>query len=179
MMEFLPLDRTEFQDHPIRVRYETDRLFQVDLLDRGFALRETILETPVTKTWEDTLFGEWLEAPVTFGAYKQGCLLGVVEGSVESWHRLFRISNLFVEPGYRGQGVGTFLLRNMMAWAEAHTDCRGMILETQTCNYPAICLYEKLGFRLSRIDTHEYTNDDVAHGEVRIDLFCPVLRNNT
>lgn len=45
------------------------------------------------------------------------------------------------------------------------------MLETQTCNVPAITLYEQLGFALCRIDLCEYTNDDVRNREARIDLF--------
>ena len=50
---------------------------------------------------------------------------------------------------------------------------RGAMLETQTCNVPAISLYEQLGFTLCRIDLCEYTIDDVQNREARIDLFLP------
>ena len=173
-MEIRPLPSAQYQGYPIRAVYETDQVYGVRLLERGFFLELEQLETPVVKSWEDALFGEWLEEPVALGAFEGETLLGIVEGSPERWHNLFRISNLFVAQSARRQGLGKALLQAMIDFAKQETACRGMILETQTCNVPAIRLYESLGFRLCRIDLTEYSNQDVERKEVRIDLMLPI-----
>lgn len=150
--------------------YSTDRYYAVELLEEGFRLVEKQAEPPLVKSFTDTLFGDWLEAPEAFGTFAGEELLGFVEGSPESWHGLFRISNIFVYPQHRHKGAAQALLRYMIARARAEGRYRGVILETQTSNFAAIALYKKLGFRLTRIDLNEYTNTDVENREVRIDL---------
>ena len=177
-MEIRPLPRGQYQGYPIHAVYETSQVYGVRLLERGFFLELEQLETPVVKSWEDALFGDWLEAPVAFGAFEGEALLGVVEGSPEDWHNLFRISNLFVAQSARRQGLGKELLHVMMDYAKHETACRGIILETQTCNVPAIRLYESLGFRLCRMDLMEYSNEDMEKKEVRIDLMLPIQGGN-
>ena len=93
-----------------------------------------------------------------------------MEGSRESWHSLYRISNVYVYPQHRKKGVGRALLQHIIDHARQQGEYRGVILETQTCNYAAISLYKKLGFFLTRIELNEYTNTDVENKEVRIDL---------
>lgn len=169
-MEIRELSRREYQDFAFDVIYKTKRYYDVCLQDRGFQLVLKEFDQPVEKRWSDALFGAWLEAPVAFGAFEGNTLLGFAEGSRESWHNLFRVSNLFVYEAYRGQGIGEALLRYLLQYAQSQNTDRGIILETQTCNFAAISLYEKLGFRLCRIDLKEYTNEDVEKREVRIDL---------
>ncbi len=168
--EIRQLPRGEYQDHPFTVRYVTDRYYDVVVSDDGFRLELKNFPAPVERGFSEKLFSAWLEAPVVFGAFEGEKLIGFFEGSPESWHALFRISNVFIEEGYRGKGVGSKLMEYVLDWAMKQNMWRGVILETQTCNYPAICFYKKHGFRLTRIDITEYDNDDVANKAVRIDL---------
>ena len=117
-MEIRPLPRGQYQGYPIHAVYETSQVYGVRLLERGFFLELEQLETPVVKSWEDALFGDWLEAPVAFGGFEGETLLGVVEGSPEDWHNLFRISNLFVAQSARRQGLGKELLHAMVDYAK-------------------------------------------------------------
>jgi len=45
-----------------------------------------------------------------------------------------------------------------------------LVLETQSCNLPAIDFYLKHGFELLGLDTAAYSNEDVAKGEVRLEF---------
>ena len=164
------LPEEEYRGFPFTVRYVTDRYYDVVLLDEGFRLELKEFGSPVEKGFSDSLFGDWLEAPVVFGAFERDRLIGFVEGSGEEWHGLFRISNVFIYEGFRGRGIASRLMEHTLDYARAQGKWRGAVLETQTCNYPAICLYKKLGFSLTRIDLNEYTNDDVANREARIDM---------
>ena len=169
VIEIKELNRDEYAGHRFTVEYVTDRFYDVKLLDGGFQLKLTECE-PMKKGFSDELFSQWLEEPVVYGAFRGNELLGFVEGSRESWHNLFRISNIYVEKHARGRGIGTRLMERMIEHARENGVFRGVVLETQSCNYPAICMYKKLGFALSRIDIGEYTNSDVENHEIRIDL---------
>ena len=155
-MEIRALDREVWAGYAYREVYTTPLYYDVQVQPRGFSLELREADPPLERVMSDTLFAGWLEAPVAYGAFDGEKLMGAVEGSLESWHRVFRVGNLFVSAPYRRQGV-----------------YRGAMLETQTCNVPAIALYEQMGFSLCRIDRCEYTNDDVANREARIDLFLP------
>lgn len=169
-MEICWLDRKQYQGFLLKFSYTTQMVYDVACQENGFCLRSRELEAPMEKGFTDILFGDWLEAPVALGAFDGETLLGVAEGSVESWHQLFRLSNILVFPEHRGKGIGGQLLEAMVGWAEGLKACRGVILETQSCNAPAIAFYKKHGFRLCRIDLYEYSNTDVEKGEVRVDM---------
>ena len=47
---------------------------------------------------------------------------------------------------------------------------RAIILETQSCNVPAICFYLQEGFELIGFDSCCYSNRDIGRKEVRLDL---------
>ena len=167
------LSREKYQDYPLKFHYTTDRYYHVCADEMGFRLELRSFPTPVKKSFEDELFSSWLEDPVALGAFDGENLVGVVEGSIEGWHQVFRISNLLVRESYRNGGTGSALIRHMIDHARSIPDCRGVILETQSCNYPAISFYRKHGFLLNRIDLREYSNQDIQQCEVRLDFFLP------
>lgn len=170
-MEIRELDRATWAGYAYREAYATDRYYDVQVQGRGFSLMLSEAVPPLERVMSDRLFADWLEAPVAYGAFDGETLMGAVEGSPEAWHGVFRVSNLFVCAPYRRQGVGRALLSHIVDAARRQGIYRGVMLETQTCNVPAITLYEQLGFTLCRIDLCEYTNDDVRNREARIDLF--------
>lgn len=169
-MELRQLERKDYAGHTFTARYTTDSVYQVTATDWSFSLQRRALEKSQEFGFTDSLFGDWLEDPVVFGLWDGQTLAAFVEGSVETWHRLFRVSNLYVEPAYRRQSLGRRLLTHMLDYAGTIPGCRGVILETQNCNVPAISLYTRLGFRLCRVDTHEYSNQDLARNQIRLDF---------
>ena len=175
-MDIRPLDREEYAGYSFHVEYTTAWYYDVDIRENGFLLERRPFPAPERRSFSDTLFSKWLEDPVAFGAFEGKTLLGFIEGSPEAWHNVFRISNIYLSEACRGRGIGSALMTRMLAWARERTACRGVVLETQTCNDPAIRFYRKRGFHLSRIDVREYANDDAARKEVRIDLFLPLER---
>ena len=51
---------------------------------------------------------------------------------------------------------------------------RMLVLETQSCNDPAICFYRKMGFSLIGFDLTAYSQADVEKKEVRLEFARPV-----
>jgi len=48
--------------------------------------------------------------------------------------------------------------------------CRAVMLEVQSCNYPAIQFYLKQGFKFTGLDTLAYSNEDIEKKEVRLEM---------
>lgn len=175
--EIQPLSKEKYEGYCFKAEYITNHYYDVVMLENGFQLILKEFDKPIRKEFKDSLFASWLEEPIVFGAFIDEKLIGFVEGSKETWHNLFRISNIFILDEYRGFGIGEALLSYMIEYVKNKKEYRGIILETQTCNYVAISLYKKLGFKLCRIDTHEYSNHDVENKEVRIDLLLELEKN--
>lgn len=64
------------------------------------------------------------------------------------------ISDLFVEEGYRGRGIGVELIRTAEQWARKKK-MHYIALETDCVNKPAIALYKKAGFEIYRHKMHK------------------------
>lgn len=45
-----------------------------------------------------------------------------------------------------------------------------VVLETQSCNIPAIRCYLKNGFKVIGFDTHAYSDADLEKQEIRIEM---------
>lgn len=164
------LDKQTYKGHQLHVRYATDGAFDVVCEDDGFRFVRTAFPKPIEKTFEDRLFADWLEDPKAIGCFEDDELVGVIEGSIESWHNLFRISNLWIDERFRRQGLAGELMRRLEERALNESNPRGFVLETQSCNLPAIALYKKMGYAFIGLDTMAYTNEDVKRREVRLEL---------
>jgi len=63
---------------------------------------------------------------------------------VHAWEREIRIVDIALMPEFRGQGIGSDLLRSLIAEAEASDRTLSIHVEH---NNPARRLYERLGFQ--------------------------------
>lgn len=59
----------------------------------------------------------------------------------------YYLSNIAVDPQFRGQGIGTYILENAFKLAEKK-GCRRVILDVTLYNVGASRLYERFGFRV-------------------------------
>jgi ribosomal protein S18 acetylase RimI-like enzyme len=74
-----------------------------------------------------------------------------------------------VEEEFRRRGIGTLLLKHAVKISK-EKGARMLVLETQTCDVPAINFYVKFGFELIGFDTAAYSNEDIEKKEVRLEL---------
>ena len=154
-----------------------DVVKEIDGLDASWRLIERPLETPFVCT--DFDFdqqeryniarrleegdGLWLVAePV--GA---GRLVGMVDVMRQAWRKVGFVWNIAVDRAQRGRGLGSALMRPVIEWGRRE-GLRAIVLETQTNNWIACRFYQRIGFHLSGIDDHYYTNDDVENEEVAL-----------
>ncbi len=169
-MTILPLDKTAYAGKKFTVRYRTKGYYDICPSAQGFLFRYVPLEAPAEKSFDDEFFGEWLDAPVAFGAFEGEKLIGFVEGAPENWNHRFRLSNICVFDGaQRQKGLGTALMQHITEAARA-SGARMLVLETQSCNENAIAFYKKNGFEIIGFDLYSYSNTDPERHEVRIEM---------
>jgi ribosomal protein S18 acetylase RimI-like enzyme len=71
------------------------------------------------------------------------------------------VTDLVVKRRLRRQGIGSALLLAAQAWG-LQRDCRNLVLEMQSKNYPAIKLAGKLGLDFCGYNDRYYANHDIA-----------------
>ena len=155
--------------------YTTDGYFDVRSLDgdKGFSLVLKSFQSPVSKSFKDTLCAEWVENPVVFEAVLDDERAGIIELSLESWNNRLSVTNILVQEGVWGRGVGRALMEKAAEYA-AEVGARALILETQSCNLNAMAFYKRCGFRLCGLDTSCYSNSDNDKKEVRLEFWRPL-----
>jgi GNAT superfamily N-acetyltransferase len=84
----------------------------------------------------------------------------------ESWNRRAWISHLYVLPGYKKRGVGKYFVQRAREFAVG-IGARGLWLETQNYNYPAIQFYLAHGFSFRGFDSDLY-DPAVVPGETAL-----------
>lgn len=135
----------------------------------GVRFRKTPFPAPVAKRFTGTLLQDWLEEPRLFGMECEGRMIGFAETDFERWNNRVRITNFWVDPAERRRGVGKAMMAGVRKYA-AEAGARALVLETQSCNYPALRFYRSCGFVFIGCDLTAYGDDDVAKGEVRLEL---------
>lgn len=120
------------------------------------------------RSFNDTLFGEWLEAPVVYGAFQDGELLGIAEGSPESWNHRWRISNLCIfQEKHRRCGVATALMEKMLEEAAPMPDGGAGDTDLQRAAIGLLSEVRVSGHRLRPVRLHQ--SRPAAH-EVRLEM---------
>lgn len=154
-------------------RYTTTHYYRVEVsyIENGmsFELKREQLPEPLEKSFTTSLFSDWLISPEDYGVFEGDRLLGFIELSMEDWNNRLRIANIWVDEDHRRKGIGKRLIAKAVQVAQKR-DCRSIVLETQSCNDPAIHFYHNCGFKLVGLDVNHYTNQDIERGEVRLEF---------
>jgi ribosomal protein S18 acetylase RimI-like enzyme len=90
-----------------------------------------------------------------------GQIRGYVDLVVQPWHDQGWVANLAVDRGFRRRQIGTTLLEHARQWAKDQ-GLQAVLLEATTKHYPALSLYQKLGYRFCGFSDHYYPNQDIA-----------------
>lgn len=160
---------------------EIDTSFQSDqtyVLRRGgwsFELVEERASPPVMKRYpfdpsDPAETRHWdisLVAELASNAFRPSSVVGFVAAELSTWNRRVAIHHLYVSPNHRRRGIGGRLLDFVEKFAISN-GARGLWLETQNVNYPAIQFYLRHGFTLSGFDQSLYDPNDVDPGEIAL-----------
>jgi ribosomal protein S18 acetylase RimI-like enzyme len=109
----------------------------------------------------EQLVEDWHREEAFLVAEADSEVRGYVDLLAMPWQQMGWVTNLAVERAYRRRGIATALLRYARQWARQH-GLRRLQAEATTKNYPALCLYQKLGFQFCGFNDHYYSNQDIA-----------------
>lgn len=172
-MEIVKLNLQEYQGKKLAVRYQSNYVYEAVVEQGrdcfGVSFQRRSLSSPVTCGFTDVWGSEWLENPELYAISVNGIIAGKIEIAWESWTRRLRISNLLIEEAYRGQGCATSLLAYVRFLAKER-GYRCLVLETQSCNDPAIQCYLRNGFQFLGCDLSPESNQDSKKHNVRIEM---------
>jgi ribosomal protein S18 acetylase RimI-like enzyme len=126
-------------------------------------------EKPVEENYEGRFFETHIEEPRVFAAVLDGQQVGWIELGYEKWNNRMRVWEFLVREQFRRKGIGTTLMRHGVEIAR-NKAARMLVLETQSCDIPAIKFYIRQGFRLIGFDLAAYSNEDIKRKEVRLEF---------
>ena len=170
-MKIVELNINEYKGYEIEYEYMT-RFHYAVVIKKKKDIVISIKKKKMKKTekkFKDHLFAEYIENPKVFAIFDKKKMIGVIEGSLESWSKRYRIWNFVVDKRYRKEGYGKELFTHMVALAKKE-GARALVLEVQSCNEPAINFYMKQGLHFVGMDTMSYTNNDIESKEVRLEF---------
>jgi ribosomal protein S18 acetylase RimI-like enzyme len=170
-MKIVELQKETYKGYEIQVFYTTKAYHHVKI-KKSKNIHLTIKRKKVFRKLEKSfminLFEDYIEQSRAFGIFERRKLIAIVEGSIESWHNVYRIYNIYVSKRYRKEGFGTALFEHIEQVAKS-VNARALVLEVQSCNDPAIQFYKKQDLHFVGLNTMEYTNEDIQRKEVRLE----------
>jgi len=157
----------------LKSRYVTDSYYELSIRHEPEAWKIELclkpLEKPLEKRYRGRLFEEQVKEPRTFAATLNGEQVGWIELGYEKWNNRMRVWELLVKEEFRRKGIGAVLMKYAIKVARQR-EARMLVLETQSCDVPAISFYLKQGFDLIGFDLAAYTNKDIKRKEIRLEF---------
>jgi len=154
-------------------QYQTTNYYDLSIIRESEAWKVELtlkpLNEPLEKNYTGTLFEKHIEEPKAFAAVINIEQIGWIELGYEKWNNRMRVWEFLVKKELRRMGIGSLLMDFAVKVAK-EKDARMLVLETQSCNVPAINFYLKQGFNLIGFDSAAYSNEDIKKREVRLEL---------
>lgn len=170
MIEILPLSPEEYSGRVYHACYRSDRALTLDPVPEGFSMRWVSVPDAPEADVSDAMLAEWWDSPVGFGAFREGKLIGFVDGFHEKWNNRFRVTNLAVfDPADRRSGIGAMLMERVEREAVS-CGARMTVLETCTANFPAVRFYGKHGYSVIGFDRYAYSNHGPEEHNMRLEM---------
>lgn len=96
-------------------------------------------------------------------------VVGFIGLAVDWYHLDLHITNVGVTPGYQKKGLGTYLIKTAIKYAQL-LDLHSLSLEVRVHNLGARKLYEHLGFREQRLKRRYYLDNHEDAVDMKIDF---------
>jgi ribosomal protein S18 acetylase RimI-like enzyme len=180
----IPLERKEWQGFPLPFHYVSHNYYNVEIERSNDEFHISFVKKPFDEPYEhlpdetDKLFQSHWNDVKAWGIVKDSKLIAAIETATEEWNNRLRVTELWIDRGYRRQGIATALMD--IAMNRAHDEKRRMVvLETQSRNEGAITFYLNYGFSLIGFDAYAYRNNDIVRKEVRMELGILLGENTT
>jgi ribosomal protein S18 acetylase RimI-like enzyme len=173
--QIVPLERERWQDYRLAFHYISNNYYDVEINRSGDNFHVSFIKKPFDLPYEhmpddtDKLFQPWWDDIKAWGIVEDGRLIAAIETAVEEWSNRLCVTELWIDGAYRRQGIGTALMDRAVKRVRDEKR-RALMLETQSCNENAIAFYLSYGFTLIGFNACEYSNNDLARKEVRMDM---------
>lgn len=178
-VRLVELAKTEAYLKELRYKYSTSQHYDVSVRrERGswkIKLALKPLGTTLEKGQPGKLFENHIEEPRVFAALLGNRQVGWIELGYDKWNNRMRVWEFLVEEAFRRMGIGTLLMKQAVRIARER-GARMLVLETQTCDVPAIDFYLEFGFELIGFDIAAYSNEDIERKEVRLEMGLKLAR---
>lgn len=171
-----PFDLTQLREVLLRLdtTFTTDMVYEVECQSNSFKLVLRVLETPLIKKYELDLDSDEKEWDRILLAKSGNDLCGYLAYSYNNWNKRLCIWHFYVAPEHRKKGVGTILVDHLKRTGQI-IGAKNVWVETNNLNYPAIQMYQKMGFNLCGIDTSLYAGTEgECSEEVAVFLSSPL-----
>jgi len=179
-VRIVELVRKELQFPKLEFRYFTKEHYAMTILCRNdrWEIKLVLEALPelMEKRFEGGLFQDFVDEPRVFATELEDKQVGWLELGFQKWNNRMRIWELLVMEGFRREGVGLLLVDHAIRLSKERR-ARMLVVETQSCNVPAINFYLKNGFELIGFDTAAYSNEDIERKEVRLEFGLKMKRN--
>jgi len=96
-------------------------------------------------TFEEDVWRDRLRERAQFAAYSEDVVVGIVGGAESEDRRTAHLVSMWVDPRWRGQGVGDHLVKVVLDWAR-ELGCEEVRLWVADGNREAERLYHRNGF---------------------------------
>ncbi|HSU26478.1 MAG TPA: GNAT family N-acetyltransferase [Pyrinomonadaceae bacterium] len=150
--------------------FTTDRIFRLETGDLSARFVEEILDEPLAKSYDLSGIEDAVnDSGLALVAACEQKITAFMTVKFEAWNRRAWLTHIYVASEFRGGGIGTRLVGEAIKFVKMQ-NARGLWLETQNFNYPAIRYYQNLGFRFCGFDRSLYDPAKVP-GETAI-YFC-------
>jgi GNAT superfamily N-acetyltransferase len=145
----------------IDASFTTNSFFDVEIHARSLKLVETPIPPFVKRFVVYDLGRDWRQWDEAHVAVADGKIIGFAASSYQFWNRRIVLWHIYVDPPFRGQGIGEKLLAKVFERAE-RKKALCVYFETSNFNTPGIAWYEKRGFSLGGLDTTLYSGDPMG-----------------
>ena len=174
-VEIRKLDRASVEEREIVFEYESDGHYRaaIERTDEcwSISLKREKFPAPFSKKEVEKLVTPYKGESEILAAYVDGHEAGLLQIEHQKWNNSLRVWDIGVWTKFQRRGIGRALMDAAKIRAR-ELGARRIVLETQTSNVKAIDFYLACGFELVGLDATNYTNGDVAKGEVRLEMAC-------
>jgi len=168
---------------PIDSGFQTDRVLRLHREERAggylWELKEEQLLSPFMKQYDSGRLDEWLRLYADSAGIDGFCFAlasldeqaaGLLTWRSMAWNDTLWLVDIRIRPAARRLGVGSALV-GFLKRVAIEQKVRGITVETQINNYPALCFYRGQGFEIAGFNDHLYANDDLQRQDVALFLF--------
>ena len=145
--------------------FSTQFIYQVVVKSLSVQIIEEKLAVSFQKSYQPWNKNDIDNADCAIVAEIDGKIVGFATVKYEEWNKRAILSGIFVALNFKEKGVGRALIDSVINHLKS-TPARGLWVETQNINYPAIQFYIKLGFEFCGFDNTLYNPDETASKEV-------------